>query len=48
VAIAGRGVDLLIRPFVDSPRRRRLYGVLQIAAGPALASALKRDRRAVG
>ena len=31
-------VDLLVRPFAGDDRRRRLYGVLQIAAGIALAA----------
>lgn len=31
-------VDALVRPFGSHPGRRRLYGVLQIAAGLALAS----------
>ncbi len=31
-------VDAVVRPFGGNPRRRRLYGVLQIAAGLALAS----------
>ncbi|CAM3250237.1 MULTISPECIES: hypothetical protein [Sphingomonas] len=35
-------VDMLIRPFVDHPLRRRAYGLLQLAAGLALASALRR------
>ncbi|WP_374942789.1 hypothetical protein [Sphingomonas sp.] len=32
-------VDALVRPFGERPGRRRLYGLLQIAAGIALASA---------
>lgn len=39
-----RGVDTLVRPFVDRPRRRRLYGLLQIAAGLGLASSLRPSR----
>lgn len=35
-------VDLLIRPFKDRPGRRRAYGLLQIAAGIALAGRLRR------
>lgn len=35
-------VDLLIRPFKDHPGRRRAYGLLQFAAGVALASRLRR------
>ena len=35
-------VDVLVRPFAGHPARRRAYGMLQIAAGLALASALKR------
>lgn len=31
-------VDALVRPFGDRPGRRRWYGVLQIAAGIALAA----------
>ena len=34
-------MDLLIRPFKDRPARRRLYGLLQIAAGVALAVRLR-------
>ena len=34
------GVDLLVRPFEGRPGRRRLYGLIQIAAGLGLASAL--------
>ena len=37
-------VDALVRPFGDHPGRRRLYGVLQIAAGIALAAAQRRPR----
>lgn len=36
------GVDALVRPFSGHPARRRVYGVLQIAAGVALASKLSR------
>ncbi len=32
--------DMLVRPFGDRPGRRRVYGVLQLAAGIALASRL--------
>lgn len=35
-------VDVLVRPFVGLPARRRAYGLLQIGAGLVLASALKR------
>ncbi|GAA3268693.1 hypothetical protein [Sphingomonas yabuuchiae] len=35
-------VDLLVRPFADHPQRRRAYGLLQLAAGIALASALRK------
>ena len=35
-------VDALVRPFAERPGRRRAYGALQIVAGIALASALKR------
>lgn len=34
-------IDNLVRPFGQRPGRRRLYGVLQIAAGLALASRLR-------
>lgn len=34
-------VDGLVRPFGDRPGRRRLYGLLQLAAGVALASRQK-------
>lgn len=40
-------VDTLVRPFDGRPTRRRLYGVLQVAVGLALASRLitpKQDR----
>lgn len=37
-------VDALVRPFGGHPGRRRLYGLLQIAAGIALAAA-QRPRR---
>ncbi|WP_433910684.1 hypothetical protein [Sphingomonas yabuuchiae] len=33
-------VDILVRPFADHPRRRRIYGLLQLGAGLALASIL--------
>jgi len=32
------GTETLVAPFVDRPARRRLYAVLQIAAGLALAA----------
>ena len=35
------GVDALIRPFADRPGARRLYGLVQVAAGLALAASLK-------
>ena len=35
-------VDVLVRPFAERPARRRAYGLLQIGAGLALASALRR------
>ena len=35
-------VDTLVRPFGDRPGRRRVYGILQIAAGIALAAAQRR------
>ena len=34
-------VDLLVRPFEQRPNRRRIYGVLQVAAGLALAARLR-------
>lgn len=34
-------VDALVRPFAGEPGRRRAYGLLQLAAGLALASALR-------
>lgn len=34
-------VDLLTRPFRGHPGRRRAYGLLQIAAGIALSTALR-------
>jgi hypothetical protein len=34
-------VDMLVRPFAQQPGRRRIYGILQIAAGLALASRLR-------
>jgi hypothetical protein len=37
-------VDLLVRPFAGRPGRRRGYGVVQIAAGLALAASLRRRR----
>ncbi len=36
------GIEKLVKPFVDRPGRRRLYAVVQIAAGLALASRQKR------
>ena len=36
------GTEKLVAPFVDRPGRRRLYAVLQIAAGLALAARQKR------
>jgi hypothetical protein len=39
-------VDRLVRPFAGKPVRRRLYGVVQIGAGIALAATLTaRGRR---
>lgn len=37
-----RAVDLLVRPFAGRPGWRRGYGAVQIAAGIALAAALRR------
>lgn len=37
-------IDLLVRPFGDRPGRRRAYGLLQLAAGLALASRLRPRR----
>ncbi|WP_156678600.1 hypothetical protein [Sphingomonas profundi] len=34
-------LDALVRPFGGRPGRRRAYGVLQVAAGLALATALR-------
>ena len=34
-------VDILVRPFAGKPGRRRGYGLLQIAAGLALAASLR-------
>ncbi|WP_235530490.1 hypothetical protein [Sphingomonas sp. Leaf62] len=39
------GAELLVRPFVDRPNRRRAYAVLQIAAGLALAARQVATRR---
>lgn len=36
------GTEKLVAPFVDRPGRRRLYAVVQIAAGLALAARQKR------
>lgn len=36
-----KAVDLLVRPFGGHPGRRRAYGLLQAAAGFALAARLK-------
>lgn len=36
-----RGVDTLVRPFSDHSRGRRVYGLVQVAAGLALASMLR-------
>jgi hypothetical protein len=36
------GTENLVAPFVDRPGRRRLYAVVQIAAGLALAARQKR------
>lgn len=38
-------VDALVRPFAGRPGRRRGYGLIQIAAGVALAASLRRKRR---
>ena len=35
-------LDVMVRPFDGNPGRRRAYGILQVGAGLALASALKR------
>jgi hypothetical protein len=34
------GSDMLVRPFAERPRARRIYGLLQIAVGLALVSSL--------
>ena len=39
-------LDMVVRPFAGRPGRRRIYGLLQIAAGLALASRLSPARRA--
>jgi hypothetical protein len=44
-------VDALVRPFADRPGRRKIYGLVQIAAGLVLAASLapmftKGDRNA--
>lgn len=36
------GAEVTVAPFRDRPGRRRLYGVLQIAAGIALAARQRR------
>ncbi len=36
------GAELVVRPFVDRPGRRRAYALLQIAAGLALAARQRR------
>lgn len=36
------GTEALVKPFVDRPGRRRLYAVVQIAAGLALAARQRR------
>ncbi|MEG3165655.1 hypothetical protein U1701_13735 [Sphingomonas sp. PB2P19] len=36
------GAEVAVRPFVDRPGRRRLYALVQIAAGLALAARQKR------
>ena len=38
-------VDALVKPFGGRPGRRRAYGVVQMAAGVALAASLRRRRR---
>lgn len=37
-------VDVLVKPFGGRPGRRRAYGALQMAAGIALAAALRRRK----
>ncbi len=37
------GAEKLVAPFKGHPKRRRVYGALQILAGLALAAALTRD-----
>lgn len=37
-------IDLLVRPFGGKPARRRAYGLLQVAAGLALAAQLRARR----
>ena len=36
------GTEKLVKPFVDRPGRRRLYAIVQIAAGLALAARQRR------
>ncbi len=36
------GAEITVRPFVDRPGRRRLYALVQIAAGLALAARQRR------
>lgn len=36
-----KAVDMLVKPFGGKPGRRRAYGLLQIAAGIALAASLR-------
>lgn len=38
-------IDILVREFDGKPGRRRLYGMVQIAAGLALAAQLKAPRK---
>lgn len=37
-----KAVDVLVKPFGGKPGRRRAYGLVQIAAGLALAATLRR------
>jgi hypothetical protein len=36
-------LDVMVRPFEGKPGRRRVYGLLQVGAGLALASGLRRS-----
>ena len=44
----GPAADALVRPFAGKPKRRRLYGVAQVAAGIVLAATLSAKARRAG